>query len=125
MALKEPSFAERQQTAAKAKQLKLEKIRATAHANEASLAERRAAMVEAAKAQQIRTAERKLANRLASEKREAERAAEKKQQALAAAEEKARKEAELAAKLISDAALLKEQKALRDSKYAARKARKN
>jgi hypothetical protein len=45
MSRKEPGFAERLQTAAKAKQAKLEKIRATALANDAQSAERQAARV--------------------------------------------------------------------------------
>jgi hypothetical protein len=49
MARKELGFAERLQTAAKAKQAQLEKIRATALANDAQSTERQAARVETAK----------------------------------------------------------------------------
>ena len=123
MSRKEPGFAERLQTAAKAKQALLEKMRATALANDAQSTERQAAWAETEKARQIRTAERKIANRVAAEQRDAERAAETARKARAAAEEKARKDAERIAKVEADAALKKEQKAARDSKYNARKAR--
>ncbi len=123
MSRKEPSFMERLQTAAKAKQALLEKTRTTALANTAQSAARQAAWMEEAAARQIRTAERKLANRAEAERRNAERAAEKARQQLAAAEEKARVEAERVAKIEAEAALKKNQKSVRDSKYAARKAR--
>ncbi len=123
MSRKEPNFAERLQTAAKAKQAQLEKIRTTALANDAQSAERQAARVEMADARQIRTAERKHANQVMAEQRHALRVAEKARQALAVAEEKARKDAERAAQVAAETALKKDQKAARDSKYAARKAR--
>jgi len=123
MSRKEPSFAERLQTAAKAKQVQLEKIRAAAQANAPLSAERQAALMETEKARQIRTAERKAANRIAAEQKAQERAAEQARKAQEASEALARKEAERAEKLRAEAALQKEQKALRDSKYAARKAR--
>jgi hypothetical protein len=75
MSRKEPGFAERLQTAAKAKQAQLEKIRATALANDAQSTERQAARVETAEARRIRTAERKSSNRVAAELRDAQRAA--------------------------------------------------
>ena len=123
MSRTEPSFAERLQTAAKAKQVQLEKIRATAQVNAPLSAERQAALLETEKARQIRTAERKAVNRIAAERKAEERTAEKARQAQAASDALARKEAELAGKLLAEAALQKEQKASRDSKYAARKAR--
>ena len=123
MSRKEPGFAERLQTAAKAKQAQLEKIRATALANDAQSTERQAARVETAEARKIRAAEHKHSNRVAAELRDAWRAAEKARQAQAVTEEKARKDAERAAQVAADAALKKEQKAARDSKYAARKVR--
>jgi hypothetical protein len=123
MARKEPDFAERLQTAAKAKQARLEKMRATGTASGAPSAERHAALMETAKAREIRIAERDAAKRAAAEQREAERAAEKARQERAVAEEKARKEAERIAQAAAEAALKNEQKAARDAKYAARKAR--
>jgi len=123
MARKEPGFAERLQTAAKAKQVQLEKIRAATLASDAQSTERQAARVETAEARRIRAAENKNANRVTAELRAAQRAAEKAKQAQAAAEEKARKDAERAAQAEADAALKRDQTAARDSKYAARKAR--
>jgi putative endonuclease len=123
MPAKEPGFAERLQTATKAKQAQLEKIRATKQAPDPKLAERQAAKVEAAEARKVRTAERKDSNRAAAKAVEAKRAAEQAAKAHAAAEQKARKDAERAAKVQADAALKQEQKAARDAKYAARKAR--
>ena len=123
MALKEPGFAERLQTAAKAKQAQLEKTRATALANQGQSAEQQAERVETAKAREIRRAEREAAKRAIAERRKAERAAEEARQASAAADEKARKDAERVAKAEADAALKNNQKAARDAKYAARKAR--
>ena len=123
MSRKEPGFAERLQTAAKAKQVQLEKIRATALANDAQSTERSAARVETAEARKIRTAEHKYANRVKVELRDAQRAAETARQAQAVAEEEARKDAERAAQVAADAALKKDQKAARDSRYAARKER--
>ena len=123
MSRKEPGFAERLQTAAKAKQAQLERIRAAAPANDARSAERQAAWVETARARQIRVAERASANRIIAERRDAERAAEKARQACAVTQENARQDAERVAQAEADAALKRDQKAARDSKYAARKAR--
>lgn len=123
MSRKEPDFAERQQTAAKAKQAQIERIRAMVLANDAQSAERQAARVETAKALQIRTAERKYANRVIAERKAAELVAEKARRASAVAEESARKGAEGLAQAEADAALKNDQKVARDSKYAARKAR--
>ena len=123
MPRKEPGFAERLQTAAKAKEAQLEKIRATTLASDPKLAERQAARVETADARKIRTTERKDANRATAKRVEAGRAAERARQAQAVADEKTRKEAERAAKAKADAALKQDQKAARDAKYAARKAR--
>ena len=123
MPRKEPGFAERLQTAAKAKQAQLEKIRATSLANDAQSTERQAARVETADARKIRTAEHKHSNRVAAELRDAQRAADKAKHARAVTEEKSRKDAERTAQVEADAALKKDQKAARDSKYAARKLR--
>ena len=123
MSRKEPGFAERLQTAAKAKQTQLEKIRATALTNDAQSAERQAARVETAEARRIRTAEHKYSNWVAAELRDAQRVAEKARQAHAVTEEQTRKDAERIARAEADAALKKDQKAARDSKYAARKVR--
>ena len=123
MPSKEPGFVERLQTAAKAKKAQLEKIRASVPATGAHSSERQAAQVEAAAARKIRTAQRKDADRVGAEQREAQRAAANAKQVLGVVEERARKDAERGAKADADAALKKDQKAARDAKYAARKAR--
>ena len=127
MPAKEPSFAERLQTAAKAKKAQLEKLRAPVLANGPKSTERQAAQVEAAAARKIRTAERKDSDRVGAQQREAQRLAENARQALAAVDEKVRKDAERdaerAAKAEADAVLKQNQKAARDVKYAARKVR--
>jgi hypothetical protein len=120
MPSKEPGFVERLQTAAKAKKAQLEKMRASVPATRAPFTEGQAAQLEAAAARKIRTAERKDADRVGAEQRRARRAAENAKQALAVAEERA---AERGRQAQADAALKKDQKAARDAKYAARKAR--
>jgi hypothetical protein len=123
MPSKEPGFVERLQTAAKAKNAQLERIRASVPATGAQSTERQAAQVEAAAARKIRTAQRKDADRVGAEQREAQRATENARQALGVVEERGRKDAERAAQADADAALKKDQKTARDAKYAARKAR--
>ena len=123
MPSKEPGFVERLQTAAKAKKAQLEKSRTTVPANGAQSAERQAGQVEAAAARKVRTAERKYSERLAARQKEALREAEKAKQAQAVIDENARKRVERVAQAEADAALKRDQKAARDTKYAARKAR--
>jgi hypothetical protein len=123
MPKKEPSFAERLQTAAQAKKAQLEKIRALAPADGVPSAQRQAAQLEAEAARKVRTADRKYADRVGAQEREAQRAAEKARQAQAVIEKSARKDAERIAQAEADAAHKKDQKAARDAKYAARKAR--
>ncbi len=103
--------------AAKAKKARLEKARAMAPTNDPDFAERQAARREAALARDARNAERK-ATRLAEAKIKAE---------AEAAERLAREQAlaeETAARIARAANLEIEQKAARDARYAARKARK-
>ena len=106
--------------AAKAKKAQLERIGTSVPATPAQCTERHAAKLEAAAARKIRTAERKDADRVRAEQRQAQRAAENAKQALAVAEERA---AERGRQAQADAALKRDQKAARDAKYAARKAR--
>lgn len=123
MPSKEPGFVERLQTAAKAKKAQLERIRATMPANGAQVAGRQAGQVEAATARKVRRAERKNSERVAAQHKEALRRAEKAKQAQAVIEENARKRVERVSQADADAALRRDQKAARDAKYAARKAR--
>ncbi len=123
MPRKEPTFAERLGTAVKAKRTQLEKIRAATLSNDTQAAERQSARVETAEARSIRAAETKASKRAAADQRNAQRAAEKLERDRVAAEEKQRKDAERVAQGKAAAALKLEQKAARDSRYAARKAR--
>ena len=127
MPAKEPGFAERLQTAAKAKKAQLEKLRAPVPGNAPQSTARQAAQLEAAAARTIRTAERKESDRVGAQQREAQRAAENARQARAVVDEKVRKDAERDAernaKAEADAALKQNQKTARDAKYAARKLR--
>ena len=114
---------ERLQTAAKARKAQLEKIRATAPASGVQAAEWQAGQVEAVAARKVRTAARKYSERVAAQQKEALRGAEKTRQAQAVIEENARKRVEQVVQAEADAALKRDQKAARDAKYAARKAR--
>ena len=108
----EPSFANRLGAAAKAKQAQRDKARAIDPTNDPKFAERQAARQAQAAAREVRAAERKAA-RLAEQARKAEEQV--------AAE--AARVAELAAEEQRKIDLAAEQKAARDAKYAARKAR--
>ena len=123
MPSKEPGFVERLQTAAKAKKAQLERIRAKVPANGQQSAEPQAGQVEASAARKVRTAERKYSERVAAQQKEALRGAKKARQAQAVIDENARKHVERVAQEEADAALKRHQKAVRDAKYAARKAR--
>ena len=79
--------------------------------------------MEAAAARKVRTAERKSAERAAAQQKQALRDAEKARQAQAVIEENSRKHAKRVARAEAEAALKLDQKAARDTKYAARKAR--
>ena len=72
MPKKEPGFAERLQTAAKAKKGQLEKISALAPANGVPSAEGQAARLEAEAARKMRTAGRKYSDRVGAQEREAQ-----------------------------------------------------
>jgi hypothetical protein len=117
------TFADRLETAAKAKQALLEKARQKDPSNDPEFAARQAARIEAAQARESREREKRDA-RLAEQARvKAEREAEA---ARKAAEAEAEAERIRAGKRpVSKPALsAAEQKALRDARYAARKARK-
>jgi hypothetical protein len=118
---KEPTFVERLKTAATAKKAQLEKKRATVPGGQ--FAQPQAAQVEAAAARKVRAAERKHSERVAAQQKEALRVADKARRAQAVLDESARKRDELVAQSEANAALKVDQKAARDAKYAARKAR--
>lgn len=110
---KEKGFAERRDTAAKAKQADLKKFEQKASADDPAQIEKRAARVAVAEARKVRAA-----------KRDEEKAAEKQRALAEEAERLAEKQRELAAEAEQQVALAEKQKADRDARYAARKARK-
>jgi hypothetical protein len=138
----QPSWTERQSTAAKARQAQLEKARAKAPANDPEFAQRQTARRAAAEARDARTAERKAAKvrqaeDLIAETAARERAAETERahqitestramerELAEKAERAAAREVELAKQKERNLANESERKAARDLRYAARKARK-
>lgn len=109
---REKGFAERRETAAKAKQASLEKFAQRPSADDPAESERRAARLAVAEARKARAA-----------KREEEKAAEKLRIAAEKAQRAAEKEREAASAAERAAALEMEKKVARDARYAARKAR--
>jgi len=112
-AYKNDHFTQRLNTAANAKQAMLERFRARPAADDPAVLERQAARKAVAVAREARIAERKAAREAETVRLAAEQAARAAEQAAHEAEEAARALA-LAAK----------QKAARDARYAARKARR-
>src|ERR1700676_1930700 len=92
--LKEPSLADRVETAAKARQAALEKARAKSASNALGFAERQAVRRAVSEARDVRAAERKLAKAAAAERDEVAR---KREQAERAAAAEATKKADVAA----------------------------
>ncbi len=117
------TFADRLETAAKAKQALLEKARQKDPTNDPEFAARQAARIEAARLREERETEKRNAKLAEQAKVKAEREAEA---ARKAAEAEAEAECIRSGKRpVSKPALsAEEQKALRDARYAARKARK-
>jgi Family of unknown function (DUF6481) len=117
------TFSDRLETAAKAKQALLEKARQKDPTNDPEFAARQAARVEAAKVRDARETEKREAKAAEQARVKAEREAEA---ARKAAEAEAEAERIRAGKRpVSKPALsATEQKAIRDARYAARKARK-
>ena len=117
------TFADRLETAAKAKQALLEKARQKDPTNDPEFAARQAARIEAARLRDERDTERRNAKAAEQAKVKAEREVEA---ARKAAEAEAEAERIRSGKRpVSKPALsADEQKSLRDARYAARKARK-
>jgi len=113
---KEKSFADRLSTSNNAKRAMLEKFRAQPKLDDPAVRERLAAQVALAKAREARIAERKA-------EREAERLAHEAEVARLAEEKAVQEAEERRAEGDRAIAMLAEQKAARDSRYAARKAR--
>ena len=121
-------FGGRKDAAANAKKTLLEKFRAKPAADDPAVLERQAARRAVSEARAARNAERKAA-KLAAEAaekaaREAAEKAEQERVARETAEKAANEAASLAARAAAQVKLLAEQKAARDARYAARKARK-
>ena len=117
------TFADRLETAAKAKQALLEKARQKDPTNDPEFAARQAARVEAARIREERETEKRNAKMAEQAKVKAEREAEAARKAAEAEAEADRIRSgkrPVSKPALSDA----EQKALRDARYAARKARK-
>ena len=120
----EPSFADRLNTGAKAKQALLKKAKEKDPRNDPGFAERQVARMAAAKVRDERKAQRKAAREAAKLAEEARKAKELADAEAARIAEEERLEAEALAEAELAVALAEEQKAERDRRYAARKARK-
>ena len=117
------TFADRLETAAKAKQALLEKARQKDPTNDPEFAARQAARIEAARIREERETEKRNAKLAEQARVKAEREAEAARKAAEAQAEADRIRA--GKRPVSKPALsAAEQKALRDARYAARKARK-
>ena len=117
------TFADRLETAAKAKQALLEKARQKDPSNDPEFAARQAARVEVARLREERETEKRNARLAEQAKVKAEREAEAARKAAEAQAEADRIRS--GKRPVSKPALSEaEQKALRDARYAARKARK-
>jgi hypothetical protein len=117
------TFTDRLETAAKAKQALLEKARQKDPANDPEFAARQAARIAAAREREERETERRNAKLAEQARVKAEREAEAARKAAEAAAEAER--IRLGKRPVSKPMLSEaEQKALRDARYAARKARK-
>jgi len=122
------TFADRLENAAKAKQALLERARANDRTNDPEFVARQEARVAAARAREERETERRNAE---IERRNAKRAEREAARAKAIADREAEKAAQAAleaqrakSSLREQIELLAVQKATRDARYAARKARK-
>jgi len=121
----EPGFADRLSTGAKARQIQLKKAKANDPKNDPGFAGRQAARRAAALEREARKAKRQAERKAAKEAEEIRKAKEEADAALALKAEAERQEAEAAEEAERAIALLAEQKAERDRRYAARKARKS
>ena len=120
----EPNFADRQNTANKAKQALLKKAKAKDPTKDPKFAEHQEARRVAAIARDARLAERKAERAAEKERREKEKADAETARIAAEIAEKERIEAEAIAAAEAEVTRLADQKAERDRRYAARKARR-
>ncbi len=117
------TFADRLETAAKAKQALLDKARQKDPTNDPEFAARQAARIEAARLREERETERRNAKAAEQARVKAERETEAARKA-AEAEAEAERIRQGKRPVSKPALSAEEQKALRDARYAARKARK-
>ena len=115
-----PSFGDRMGTAAAAKNAAIERFRTLPGPDDPAVAARRATRVAIAEAREVRSAERQAARQAEVARQAAEQAAEAAAQVARDAEAR-----RLVAEAAAQAEAVKaEQKAARDGRYAARKARR-
>jgi len=114
---------DRLSAAAKAKKALLERAKAASPVNDPGFAERQKARLEAAAAREAREAERRAERKQEEERQEAERQVAEAARLEAEKAEAERRATEAVQAELNKAALLVEQKAARDARYAARKAR--
>jgi hypothetical protein len=115
-AFKQPDFADRQNASANAKKAALEKIKAEMAAKGPEIAKKLAE-------KQAQAAEREILKKQRAAEKAALAEQQKAEAAARAEEDEARRIRELDEMIAGEATLKAEQKALRDAKYAARKAR--
>jgi len=120
----EPNFADRLNVAAQARRKQLEKAKAAAPTNDPEFAKRQEARREAAAAREVRAAERRAAKEAEKARKAEEKTAREAERVLAEQAEQERLATEEAEKITQAAVLATEQKAARDARYAARKARR-
>ncbi len=121
---KTDTFNDRREASAKAKEALLARARAVAPQNDPSFAERQAARAAAAQAREERDAAKLAARKAEDERLAAEKAAAEIERLRLTEETRVAKEAQEVAEADAYMLLVAEQKAARDARYAARKARK-
>ena len=117
--IKEKGFNERLSAAAEARKVQLDKFRAKPGPNDPAVVERQAARRAAVIARDVRAAERKIAKAQLAAKEAERHAAEQAEKAM----QEANALQKAAGQAARDVTSLTEQKAARDARYAARKAR--
>ncbi len=120
VAFKGNMFSERQSTSANAKKALLEKFKAKPPPDDPAVLARAEERKRIAEARELRAAERRVAKEAEAVRMAAEQAARDEAAREAAAAEARRK----AEQVVRDEALRAERKAIRDARYAARKARR-
>lgn len=123
MGFKEPSLADRQQAAAKARQAALENLRSKTGANDANFSQRQEKLKAVREGRETRAAERETHREQRQKEKAAAAVREREAAEVAKREAAARAEHDKAEKAKREAERQAEGKAARDAKYAKRKAR--